>query len=460
MSTDELPYELLNSRPTIVIRAGLVHLTRPEYIFETTTWFNHPLYIDALQSVVQPNDIALLKFERFLPYTDYIKPIRLQSSGDMNKQYEGERLVASGWGRTWTNGALPEHLNWVYLLGVTNFQCSAAFGFNPIIVDSTICARGYNVSSQSTCQGDSGGPLTVIDEDGELSQVGVASFVSSSGCHTDVPAGFIRPGHYHDWITEITGLNFDVSRPDPTTETPEETTVVETTEAPEGTSTDGSQETTTAPIETTAAPIGTTAAPAETTAAPIETTAAPAESTAAPIETTSAPIETTSVPIETTAAPIGTPTAPIETTAAPIETTAAPAETTAAPIETTSAPIETTSVPIETTAAPIGTPTAPIETTAAPIETTAAPAETTAAPIETTSAPIETTSVPIETTAAPIGTPTAPIETTAAPIETTEGPVGTPTDIFEEINSVPEATLTGESLWSRLSPRNLFKFMY
>ena len=38
-------------------------------------------------------------------------------------------------------------------------------------------------------QGDSGGPLTVIDDDGVLTQVGVASFVSASGCHTDFPAG-------------------------------------------------------------------------------------------------------------------------------------------------------------------------------------------------------------------------------------------------------------------------------
>lgn len=38
-------------------------------------------------------------------------------------------------------------------------------------------------------QGDSGGALTVIDDDGIVSQVGVTSFVSGTGCHTDFPAG-------------------------------------------------------------------------------------------------------------------------------------------------------------------------------------------------------------------------------------------------------------------------------
>lgn len=31
--------------------------------------------------------------------------------------------------------------------------------------------------------------MTVLDNDGELSQVGIASFVSNTGCHTEMPAG-------------------------------------------------------------------------------------------------------------------------------------------------------------------------------------------------------------------------------------------------------------------------------
>ncbi|KPI99023.1 Collagenase [Papilio xuthus] len=204
------------TRVTIVIRAGTVNLTRPESIFETTTYYNHPQYIEALQSVVQPHDIGLLKFNRVLQFTDRIQPVRLQSSFDANKDYSDVRLQASGWGRTWTSGESPENLNWVYLRGVSNAFCRGLYG--SIVIDSTICASGYNVTSQSTCQGDSGGPLLVEDVDGQLTQIGISSFVSGTGCHTDFPAGFIRTGPYHEWISEVTGLNFDV-QVEPTTTT-------------------------------------------------------------------------------------------------------------------------------------------------------------------------------------------------------------------------------------------------
>ncbi|XP_023938043.1 collagenase-like [Bicyclus anynana] len=196
------------NRVTIVIRAGATALSHPELLFETTDYINHPEYDESLTRV-QPHDIGVIKFNRVLEFNDRIQPIRLQSSADMDKNYENIRLQASGWGRTWTNGPSPEVLNWVYLLGTSNPFCRTAFGGSSIVVDSTICAGAYNVSSQSTCQGDSGGPLVVIDYDGVPTEVGVTSFVSSSGCHTDFPAGFIRPGPYHKWFTEVTGIDFD-----------------------------------------------------------------------------------------------------------------------------------------------------------------------------------------------------------------------------------------------------------
>ncbi|XP_013142901.1 PREDICTED: collagenase-like [Papilio polytes] len=204
------------TRVTIVIRTGTLNLTRPEGIFETTTYYNHPQYIEALQSVVQPHDIGLLKFNRVLQFTDRVQPVRLQSSFDANKDYSDVRLQASGWGRTWTLGESPENLNWVFLRGVSNAFCRGLYG--SIVIDSTICASGYNVTSQSTCQGDSGGPLLVEDVDGQPTQIGISSFVSGTGCHTDFPAGFIRTGPYHDWISEVTELNFDV-QVEPTTTT-------------------------------------------------------------------------------------------------------------------------------------------------------------------------------------------------------------------------------------------------
>ncbi|CAD0204366.1 unnamed protein product [Chrysodeixis includens] len=294
------------SRISFVIRAGVVNLTRPGVIFETTDFFNHPLYNNNLPGVVQPHDIGLLRFNRDLEFSDTIQPIRLQRSADKDVNYAGEIAIASGWGNTWTGGkkscisfiitsevdvcedpdrqtvfqlqsnrklqvgcsSSPENLNWVYLTLTSNAACWAAFGFSPIIQPSTICAASYNVTSQSTCQGDSGGPLTIVEDDGIITQVGVTSFVSITGCHTDIPAGFIRPGHYHDWFTEVSGIDFDFEQTEPeTTEDPEDGT---TEAVPEESTTEA------APEEST-----TEAAPEEST-----TEAVPEESTTAEPETT------------------------------------------------------------------------------------------------------------------------------------------------------------------------------
>ncbi|RVE47905.1 hypothetical protein evm_007419 [Chilo suppressalis] len=218
-------------RVTIIIRAGTVNMTRPGTIFETTEYMNHPLYDESQPSRVQPNDVGLIKFNRRLEFNERIQPIRIQRSVDKDNDYDGDRMTASGWGRVWTNGAAPENLNWVFLRGVTNFFCWWSFGGSSIIQPSTICASGYNDTTQSTCQGDSGGPLTVIDADGKPTLVGVTSFVSAMGCHADLPAGFCRGGYYHDWYQEVTGINFDWDFDEPT-EKPEEP---ESPEEPEGT---------------------------------------------------------------------------------------------------------------------------------------------------------------------------------------------------------------------------------
>ncbi|XP_072934127.1 collagenase-like isoform X2 [Epargyreus clarus] len=221
-------------RVTIVIRAGVTHVTRPEYMFESTVWYNHPTFNDNLPTVVQPNDISLLKLIRPVTYSDNLRPIRIQSSSDAFRNYDGLKVYASGFGRTWTGGSQPEVLNWVYLRGVSNLNCFNTFG--SIITANTICARFYNVTSQSICQGDSGGPLVHEDPEGVPILIGVSSFVAGGdfGCHSGFPGGFIRPGPFLSWFKEITGIDFENLD-----EEDDETTTLEpptsTTPAPEPT---------------------------------------------------------------------------------------------------------------------------------------------------------------------------------------------------------------------------------
>ncbi|KAH0811571.1 hypothetical protein GEV33_011222 [Tenebrio molitor] len=117
-------------------------------LLSTSTYVLHPEFNpDTLE-----NDIGLIKFHMPVTFTDYIKPIPFASS-DMSV---GEPGITMGWGQTSdANPGLTENLLYVYVVSITNEECSYYFGAQ--IKDSMLCVDGnYN---QGFCWGDSGGPL-------------------------------------------------------------------------------------------------------------------------------------------------------------------------------------------------------------------------------------------------------------------------------------------------------------
>ncbi|XP_063541609.1 uncharacterized protein LOC134750378 [Cydia strobilella] len=222
----------------LLVRAGLVNILQPQYDSETTEWYNYPTFVDELAHIVQPDDIAIAHVDEPFTFSHLLQPIQMQSSADAYKDYSNQQVIASGFGRVWTGGATSEELNWVYLTGVSNALCFSTFG--TIITETTICARFFNVTSQSTCSGDSGGPLVHVNDDGVPILIGVAAFVAGgeSGCHAGHPAGFIRLGPFHSWFTEKTGIDFDIleedteAPPEPPTEAPTEPPTEAPTEPP------------------------------------------------------------------------------------------------------------------------------------------------------------------------------------------------------------------------------------
>ncbi|XP_004928979.1 collagenase isoform X2 [Bombyx mori] len=164
-------------RESFVIRLGLTNLTRPELIMETVEKYVHPDY-NVGSTAVQVDEIALLKLPRRVEY-----------------------------GR----GYVPEVLSWVYQLGITNEECLNWYPNSQTIKDQTLCAKYYNHTSQNICTGDSGGPLTMDDLDGSPTIVGITNFGYARGCNTPNPSGFVRPEFYHDWLKQVTGINFDWS---------------------------------------------------------------------------------------------------------------------------------------------------------------------------------------------------------------------------------------------------------
>lgn len=56
----------------------------------------------------------------------------------------------------------------------------------------------------NTCSGDSGGALAIKEDDGNWTQVGIASFGSSDGCFAKIPKCLTRVTSYLHWISETT----------------------------------------------------------------------------------------------------------------------------------------------------------------------------------------------------------------------------------------------------------------
>ncbi|XP_055590878.1 CLIP domain-containing serine protease B4-like [Uranotaenia lowii] len=176
---------LCSDDPIDVRIAG--HIIHPEYIYE--------------HNVAVHNDIALIKLERPIEFTDFISPVCLPLAKDLRKIREaGRKFTVIGWGATERGMQIPRILGSQYKLavevpGVSLKTCRRHY---PNMIESEMCAGGE--SGKDSCQGDSGGSL-VTNVDGYWYQFGVVSY--GLGCGLEgVPGIYTRVTSYLDWIHE------------------------------------------------------------------------------------------------------------------------------------------------------------------------------------------------------------------------------------------------------------------
>ncbi|XP_065364129.1 serine protease SP24D-like [Calliphora vicina] len=137
------------------------------------------------------NDVALLKLESSLVYSDNIQSIALASS----EVPVASSVVISGWGRLKTGGDSPNKLKWNTLESISKLKCFTSIFMSS---DALICLA--HQQDNGACNGDSGGPATF---NGEL--VGVAGFVVG-GCGTKNPDGYAKVFYHVDWIKQHSDL--------------------------------------------------------------------------------------------------------------------------------------------------------------------------------------------------------------------------------------------------------------
>ncbi|XP_055597019.1 CLIP domain-containing serine protease B4-like [Uranotaenia lowii] len=145
------------------------------------------------------NDIALIKLERPVQFTDFISPICLPLEENLRSMEEAfKKFTIIGWGATERGQLIPGILGSQYKLavevpGISLDTCRIEY---PNVIDSEMCAGGE--SGKDSCQGDSGGGL-VTNDDGYWYQFGVVSYGHGCGAK-GVPGVYTRVTSYLDWI--------------------------------------------------------------------------------------------------------------------------------------------------------------------------------------------------------------------------------------------------------------------
>ncbi|KAL7024696.1 hypothetical protein ACKWTF_013172 [Chironomus riparius] len=107
----------------------------------------------------QYNDIALLKLQRDVVYTDWIKPICLPLTSDLRDiDYTGHSLDVAGFGKTSETENSSPVMKRLDIDGIARNKCQQYYSTQNVnLDDSQICAGGKK--DEDSCNGDSGGPL-------------------------------------------------------------------------------------------------------------------------------------------------------------------------------------------------------------------------------------------------------------------------------------------------------------
>ncbi|XP_006834572.1 PREDICTED: plasma kallikrein [Chrysochloris asiatica] len=144
------------------------------------------------------HDIALVKLETPLNYTELQKPVCLPSKDDTNTIYTN--CWITGWGFNKEKGEIQNILQKANIPLVTNEECQRRYS-DYEITKQMICA-GYKEGGTDACKGDSGGPL-VCKHDGIWHLVGITSW--GEGCaRREQPGVYTKVAEYVDWILEKT----------------------------------------------------------------------------------------------------------------------------------------------------------------------------------------------------------------------------------------------------------------
>ncbi|CAG0922381.1 unnamed protein product [Notodromas monacha] len=148
------------------------------------------------------NDISVLRMERAVELTDFVRPICLPPP-DLPVQ-TGRICTVAGWGQLFEVGRIfPDTLQEVQMPLLSTEDCRKRTVFFPLyrITENMFCA-GYERGGRDACLGDSGGPLMCQEDDGRWILAGVTS--NGYGCaRASRPGVYTKVSQYLSWVRAI-----------------------------------------------------------------------------------------------------------------------------------------------------------------------------------------------------------------------------------------------------------------
>ncbi|KAJ8711028.1 hypothetical protein PYW07_008270 [Mythimna separata] len=216
-------------RVLAVVRVGVLSINdnNPASIFETTEWYNHPMYNNLSASyVLQSHGVTLLKLQRPIIYNRLVQRIRVQSSAHAYRNYDGQLVYTSGYLRISSrHDPTFDVLRWTFFRAITETECRRTHTTS--VHNTTICSRYYEGKRMDPCYDSLGGPLVHVESDGIPTLIGINYFmpVLYIGCEAGQTTGSYRPGYFLPWFKEVTGIDFENLQE----EDEDDTTVADTT---------------------------------------------------------------------------------------------------------------------------------------------------------------------------------------------------------------------------------------
>ncbi|XP_041851355.1 transmembrane protease serine 5 isoform X2 [Melanotaenia boesemani] len=179
-----------------VVYAGIVTRSSAKMAQHTGYAVEKIIYNKNYNHRTHDSDIALMKLQTPLNFSDAIRPICLP-------QYDydipgGTQCWISGWGYTQPDGVhSPDTLKEAPVPIISTKKCNSTCMYNGEITSQMLCA-GYIEGKVDACQGDSGGPLVCQDEN-VWRLVGVVSW--GTGCaEPNHPGVYTKVAKFLGWI--------------------------------------------------------------------------------------------------------------------------------------------------------------------------------------------------------------------------------------------------------------------